>query len=153
MSRDWSLKLDEYGIGEKRYKELKWYCLQYPEYKAQAASLLGIQGHDHIAEYHNRRGKMEGTVLPTGKGSTGDPVARAAEKRERLMRDVELIDGCAEAVRGGVYRYALILNVCYGISFEKIDPSLQGSSNRESFFRARREFFFLLDQRKMELAG
>ena len=52
------------GISQDRYTELLHFCRQYPEWKAEANSLLGI-----------RAIKMDG--LPHGSGKS-DPVAAAA---------------------------------------------------------------------------
>ena len=64
------------GISADRYRELLHFCRQYPEWKTEANSLLGI-----------RAIKMDG--LPHGNG-VSDPVAMAAEKRERLMSKIEM---------------------------------------------------------------
>ena len=56
------------GISQDRYRELLHFCRQYPEWKTEANSLLGI-----------RAIKMDGQ--PHGSGKS-DPVAMAAEKRE-----------------------------------------------------------------------
>ena len=46
--RSYRIKLDEMGITRWQYEELKAFCRQYPEKKAQAAELLGV-GIDYFA--------------------------------------------------------------------------------------------------------
>ena len=59
------------GISPSRYSELLHFCRQYPEWKTEANSLLGIRA-------------LKSDGLPHGNGKS-DPVAAAAEKRERLI--------------------------------------------------------------------
>ena len=122
------------GISADRYRELLHYCRQYPEWKAEANSLLGI-----------RAIKMDGQ--PHG-STTSDPVAQAAERRERLMEKIELVDKCAREIGGGEWYAAIIQNVCIGRPYEQMDRALMPTSERNAFFKKRREFFDVLDKRK-----
>ena len=122
------------GISADRYRELLHYCRQYPEWKAEANSLLGI-----------RAIKMDGQ--PHG-STTSDPVVQAAERRERLMEKIELVDKCAREIGGGEWYAAIIQNVCIGRPYEQMDRALMPTSDRNAFFKKRREFFDVLDKRK-----
>lgn len=122
------------GISANRYRELLHYCRQYPEWKAEANSLLGI-----------RAIKMDGQ--PHG-STTSDPVVQAAERRERLMEKIELVDKCAREIGGGEWYAAIIQNVCIGRPYEQMDRALMPTSDRNAFFKKRREFFDVLDKRK-----
>ena len=124
------------GISKDRYIELLHFCRQYPEWKAEANSLLGI-----------RAIKMDG--LPHGSGKS-DPVAMAAEKRERLMVKIGLIDECARAIGAGEWYAAIIQNVCIGKSYTQMDRALMPTSDRNAFFKQRRDFFDMLDKKKDE---
>ena len=75
------------GISKDRYIELLHFCRQYPEWKIEANSLLGIRGM-----------KMDGQ--PKGTSKT-DPVATAAERRESLTRKIDLVDECAKKIKDG----------------------------------------------------
>ena len=121
------------GISQDRYQELLHFCRQYPEWKAEANSLIGI-----------RAIKMDGQ--PHGSGKS-DPVAMAAEEREKLMEKIDIVDECARAIRGGEWYAALIQNICIGRSYAQLDASIMPTSFRQAFFTARREFFDLLDKR------
>ena len=82
---------------------------------------------------------------PHGTG-VGDPTAALAEKRERFLKKVELIDSCAGAVDSGSWAKALILNTCYGQSWSMLDPVILPSSNKNTFYMRRKEFFILLNE-------
>ena len=121
------------GISQDRYQELLHFCRQYPEWKSEAASLLGI-----------RAVKMDG--LPHGSGKS-DPVAMAAERREKLMEKISIVDECARAIGEGLWYAAIIQNVCIGRSYEQMDRALMPTSDKNAYFKRRREFFELLNKR------
>ena len=131
------------GISKNRYIELLHFCRQYPEWKIEANSMLGIRGM-----------RMDGQ--PRGTSKT-DPVATAAELRESLMRKINLVEHCAKAVKGGEWYAALVQNVCIGKPYQQIDAAIMPTAYRQAFFTARREFFDLLnktkDSEKIELHG
>lgn len=120
------------GIAKDRYLELLHFCRQYPEWKLEASSLLGI-----------RAMKIDGQPRGTKKS---DPVAAAAERRERLMEKIGTVDTCAKAIDGGKWYAAIIQNVCMGKPYTMIDQALLPSSNKNAYFRKRREFFEILDK-------
>ena len=121
------------GISQDRYRELLHFCRQYPDWKTEANSLLGIKAI-----------KMDGQ--PHGSGKS-DPVALAAEKRDRLLTKIKLVDDCAKDVGEGEWYAALIQNVCIGKSYEQLDKALMPTSFRQEFFVKRRQFFELLNKR------
>ena len=121
------------GITQERYRELYYFCRQYPTWKTEANSLLGI-----------RAIKMDGQPHGTGKS---DPVAMAAERRDKLLAKIKIIDDCAKDVGNGEWYAALIQNVCIGKSYEQLDKALMPTSFRQEFFSKRRTFFELLDKR------
>ena len=121
------------GISVDTYRELLHFCRQYPEWKTEANSLLGI-----------RAIKMDGQ--PHGNG-VSDPVAMAAEKREKLMTKIEIVDDCARAIDDGEWYAAIIQNVCIGRPYEQMDRALMPTSDKNAYFRKRREFFDLLNKK------
>lgn len=120
------------GISKDRYKELLHYCRQYPEWKTEANSLLGIKAV-----------KMDGQ--PHGRGKS-DPVAMAAERRDRLLNKIQLVDDCAREIGGGEWYAAIIQNVCIGRPYEQMDRALMPTSEKNAFFKIRRMFFDLLNK-------
>ena len=85
--------------------------------------------------------------LPHGNGKS-DPVAAAAEKREKLLEKIAIVDECAKAVDGGDWYASIIQNVCIAKSYEQMDRALMPTSNKNAYFKKRAEFFKLLDERK-----
>lgn len=124
------------GISKDRYRELLHFCRQYPEWKTEANSLLGI-----------RAIKMDGQ--PHGSGKS-DPVAMAAEKREKLIEKIGIVDTCARAVDDGAWYASIIQNVCIGRSYEQMDRALMPTSDRNAYFKKRREFFEILNKAKQD---
>lgn len=124
------------GIEKDRYLELLHFCRQYPEWQMEAASLIGIQGM-----------KIDGQPRGTKKH---DPVAAAAERREQLMRKIGIVDSCARDVGNGEWYTAIIQNVCMKKPYSKIDVNLMPTSDRNTFFKRRREFFSLINEKKPE---
>ena len=127
------LETDRDHRRQDRYRELLHFCRQYPDWKTEANSLLGI-----------RAIKMDGQ--PHGNGKS-DPVAMAAEKRDRLLTKIKMVDDCAREIGGGEWYAALIQNVCIGKSYEQLDKALMPTSFRQEFFSMRRQFFELLNKR------
>ena len=122
------------GIKKERYLELLHFCRQYPDWKTEVASLVGPFGV-----------KLDG--MPHG-STPGDPVASAAERRERLIAKIDLVDRCAAAVDRGRWYAAIIQNVCMMRPYASIAPSVLPTSDRNSFFKARKAFFILLNKSK-----
>ena len=120
------------GISKDRYQELLHYCRQYPEWKTEANSLLGIKAV-----------KMDGQ--PHGSGKS-DPVAMAAERRDRLLNKIQLVDDCAREIGGGEWYAAIIQNVCIGRPYEQMDRAPMPTSEKNAFFKIRRMFFNLLNK-------
>lgn len=121
------------GIAKDRYLELLHFCRQYPEWKMEAESMLGL-----------RAMKQDGMPKGTRKN---DPVAAAAERREQLMRKIGIIDSCAKAIGNGEWYTAIIQNVCMGRPYTKIDVALMPTSHKGEYFLRRREFFELLHRK------
>lgn len=145
--RNYRINMSMWGISRWAYEELKAFCRQYPEKKAEAAALLGIRSTDHVVEYTVGDGKKRqtlGTVLPRG-NATSNPVEDTIMKRLRLLEDCDLIERVAAETNGGDWKDALILNCCHGKGYEQLDPAILPTSRRNAFFQARREFFWRLN--------
>lgn len=124
---------DKIGISKDRYLELLYFCRQYDRWKHEASAYLGIRGK-----------ALDG--MPHGAG-VGDPVAMAAERRMTITAKIDLVEQCALAVSDGQWMRALIDNVCRGKPYSMLSPICLPTSHREDFFKARREFFVLLDHK------
>ena len=72
----------------------------------------------------------------------------AAEKREKLIEKITIVDECAKAIDNGAWYASIIQNVCIGRSYEQMDRALMPTSDKNAYFKKRREFFDLLDKKK-----
>lgn len=142
------ISLDAYGIDKWAYDELRAFCRQYPDKKRKADALIGIQSHDRT-EQATYRGQTVGVCMSGGNG-VGDPTALSAERRERYLADVAIIEDAARETAGGAWYRALVKNACYGIPYECINRAIMPTSNRNAFFAARREFFYRLYVKRYE---
>ena len=122
------------GISRDRYIELLHFCRQYPEWKREANSLLGIRAIKADGMPHSSR--------------KSDPVVMAAEKREKLLEKIKTLDDCAREISGGEWHAAIIQNVCIGKAYTQMDRALMPTSDKNAFFRIRREFFEILNRKK-----
>lgn len=141
-----------WGISRYAYEELRAFCWQYPEKRKQADMLLGIGAHSAVTTLHRKIGDKEievGEVMPRG-GGKSDPTAQTAMRRDRYLRDCDLIDRVARETDGGGWENALILNCCYRVGYADIAPAILPSSHRNAFFQAKREFFFRLNEARYE---
>lgn len=128
---------ETWQIDPDRYHELRAFCRQYPKWLSEAKSALELSSP-----------RLDG--MPRGT-DVSDPTERAVEHRERLLRKIDLVEGCARDTLNGAWTKAIILNVCNSMSWEAIRdlyPESMRNSDRTKFFVARRAFFKLLDERK-----
>ncbi len=134
--KNWSRALEKYGISRNRCGELLAFCRQYPEKKRALSDLLGV-------------GAQNYSDMPHGSDVT-DTVYRSVARREWLRKDCDLIEQTAESIEGGIWRAALLTNICYNVAYEKIDSVLMPTARRESYFKARRQFLIILHEKLME---
>lgn len=161
------VKLDEWGISWEEYKELTYFALQYEQKKRDAAALLTIKLSTPTPEvyYTDRKVKLangtektvkikHGTFMPHGSGHISDPVAATAAKRDRLMKDVRMIEQAAEAAArldDGHSIYAALLRAVTtrsGVQAVMADPDKKPPCGKNEFYAARRKFFWILREMK-----
>ena len=125
--RDISLK--SYDISKYRYRELKYYCLQYPEWIAELGRCASVSA-------------INVTGMPTAH-NPGNPTEQAAIRRAELIKQCKCIEQTAIEVDGAIYPY-IIKNVTENIPYEYLGAVPCG---REYFYKKRREFFYKLSKR------
>lgn len=129
------LNLSDYGISEKRYKELKAFCEQYPDWKDEL-------------RYNTDTVKSKViTDMPLAPHGNSDATGDLACKRVDMESKVELIEKCAlEACKGEkTMAYAIIKSTCYDIPFYDIDEAY---CSKSTFFDFRRLFFSKLNEER-----
>lgn len=135
------VKLDEWNITWDEYKELDYFCRQYDRKRTEAAAMLTLR----ISTPEPVRLKDgSGVFLPHGSGGISDPVSAAAEKRDRLLRDVRLIEEAAR-LSAGEYAPYILKAVTKRCGVQRIISEGCPCSERE-FYRLRRKFFYTLKE-------
>lgn len=125
------LRLEEYGISKKRYRELKYFCLQYNEKKQKLLSFN--RGIDAVA-YNG---------MPKG-NNISDITAKKAIKMAEIEADISLIEETVKEAAPEIYRQ-LLLNVTEeNMPYEYLDAPC----GRRQFYIARRRFFYLLSEKR-----
>lgn len=143
------IKLDAWGISWEEYKELTYFCLQYEQKKRDAAALLTIKLSTPIPAIYHKAGKEYGTFLPHGSGRTSDPVAATAAKRDRVLRDVRMIEQAAKAACDGEGEglYPALLKAVTtktGVQAVYANPDTRPPCNDKKFYSLRRKFYWIL---------
>ena len=146
------LRLDKYGVSKHRYRELKYFCLQYNEWK-------------DLLKYNTNNLKSSNVDgMPRGNG-TGDSTQSIATKRTELSSNCKLIEQTmVEAIttlkKGNtscllydgdyqdIYDHMLKAVVNDDITYTYLDQVMNIPIGRASFYKLRRYFFFLLDKAK-----
>jgi len=149
------IKLDDWGISWEEYKELTYFCLQYEQKKRDAAALLTIRLSTPVPETYRRGGKEYGTFMPRGSGRISDPVAATAAKRDRLLRDVHMIEQAVAAACDGAGEgmYSALLKAVTtrsGVQAVYANPDTRPPRNEKQFYQLRRRFFWILREMRNE---
>lgn len=128
------LKLKDYGISEKRYKELCGFCEQYPEWK------------DELKYKKDTLKSKQITDMPLS-----TEVSNATEslivKREYLRKKCELIEQTAKEADAELSQY-IIKSVCYNEPYWYLRDIMGIPCNQTDFYAARKNFFYILNKNK-----
>ena len=136
------IKLDEWDISFDEYKELSYFCRQYTRKKAESAALLTLRV-STPQPVIDGQGRAE--FMPHGSGGVSDPVAAAAEKRERLLRDVRMIERAAKLAGAEMAPYILrAVTTRDGVQRVLMDCPC----GKNQFYAMRRRFFYILRELK-----
>lgn len=155
------VEVDAWGVTWEEYKELTYFCLQYEQKKRDAAALLTIRVSTPVPEkYYTERtitlasGKetkvkvLHGVYMPHGSGQTSDPVAATAAKRDRLLKDVRMIEQAAHiaVMDTKIADRHLIKAVTKrgGVQAVYANPNDRPTVGERQFHEIRRKFFWIL---------
>lgn len=123
------MKLSDYNISRAKYNELKYFCMQYKEKKAEIHNSYGL-------------GAVTNDGMPKG-NLPGNSVERVAIRNAMLEADVELIEQTAIEADAEIYQW-LLKSITEGVPYEYMDVPL----SRTKFYDSRRYFFYLLSQKR-----
>jgi hypothetical protein len=130
-----NLKLDDYGISNKRYKELCGFCEQYGEWR------------DELKYKKDTVKSKVITDMPLPPSRTGNPQEDLAIRRTELEEKCKLIEQTAIQADSYLYPY-IIKSVTEEVPCWYLEEIMGMARCRKDFYAARRYFFFLLDKNK-----
>lgn len=119
------------GISRDRYRELLYFCRQYPEWIRQCAEKLGVSAQQYKQQPH-------------GAGTVSDPTLRQVIAREIYWRKVGMVDAAADKA-APEWKNVLITNVCYAVALSCIDTGVMPTTHIHDYFVAKKRFFIALD--------
>lgn len=130
LTREWKLILENEGITEKRYLQLKWLARQYGELKQMEARF--------------RRGEVDRTASSGVWNGASDPTGNAGTRlaSSPYAWKISAIEQSAIAADPTLAPW-ILKNVADNIRLEYLDVPC----GRNQFFAARRRFFVELDCR------
>lgn len=129
------LKLEKYGISNKRYKELCGFCEQYPEWI------------DELKYKKDTVKSFGATDVPISSSGTSDQTAMLAVRRVELQKKCDLIMDTAKQASEDLYQY-IIKSVCYEEPYWYLRDIMGMPCSQRTFYDYRRYFFYLLDKKK-----
>ena len=124
------IQLKKYNISPARYRELKYFCLQYEEWKAILNSDASALKAVHISD------------MP-GAHEISDSTVAIALKRAEVSEKCSLVEQSAIEAAPEIYEY-IIKNVTQGILYEYMSVPC----GRRQFYTARRKFFYILSKKR-----
>lgn len=137
MSNRKDLKLDKYEISPRAYRELYYFCLQYGEMREKLKNIYtSVQNIKISTQPH-------GTDL-------SDETPKRAIAASKLRRNIEMIERSARLADDEIDGY-LLKNVTEEMSYTYLRNSLGMPCGRTKFYRARRKFFYLLDNERKKI--
>lgn len=120
---------NKYWISKHRQYELKHFCLQYPTWKQEYATLSYIS--PSVA------GRIRSSNTPA------DPTGNFVVKRSYYKERIELIEKVAMETDAVLGHYILVA-VTEGLSYNHLKSRLKIPCGRDTYYACYRRFFWLL---------
>lgn len=129
------IKLDKYGINKYRYRELKAFCEQYPDWKDEINNHAYVQGVSYDKE-------------STGNtNAISDRTGKDAMRLLRYEKNCQMIEKVAKEADSEIWEY-LIKAICYDLPLRYLISVDNMHLEKSAFYERRRFFFYLLDKEK-----
>lgn len=125
---------NEYYISKYRYLELKYFCLQYDDWKKEYDSTL----------YFSSQNFPGVKIRNTFSDSTGN----IAVRRSYLAEKLKLVEQTAIETDEELFPY-LILSVTKGLTYNELYLMRNMPCGRTRYYKLYRKFFYLLSQKKL----
>lgn len=126
-------KKNKYWISKHRQYELKYFCLQYPEWKKKYAASGGLC-----------TSKM---VEPRLRTQTSSATEMEAINKAILSDKIGLVEETAKTVDGLLSDY-ILKGVTEGLSYSKLKIKYDIPCNKDTYYERYRRFFWMLDKIK-----
>lgn len=121
-----------YYVEKNRYLELKYFCLQYPSWKAAYASFDSLVQGSTEAEGHMQK-------------EFQDPVGNAVLQREFYCDRIAMLEQVAYETDPVIGDY-ILKGVTLGLSYEILNAAKRVPCCRQVYYELYRRFFWLLDK-------
>lgn len=128
-------KKNEYYISKQRYYELKYFCLQYSEWKKAMLSLETLNFGGCIPEFI------------TSKNHKSSPVERIVIAREYYQNKIDMVDECAKLADDEIFEF-IILGVTKELSCTTLINSYDMPCGKDKYYKAYRKFFWYLSTKR-----
>ena len=129
-------KKNKYYLPKNRFLELKYFCLQYPDWK-------------EAYQYYN-----EGIVPRTArielffrKTTQNDQTSDMAILLNEYMENIKLIDEVAEETEPEL-KFWLIKGITGGLPYYQLKTAYEIPCGKDMYYDRYRKFFWLLDKRR-----
>lgn len=126
-------KKNKYWIPKYRFLELKYFCLQYPEWKREYAILLGLSASSATNSEIKTQQEFQ------------DPTGNLAIRLSVLNSKISLVGKIAKMSDPEIGDYVL-LAVTRGLSFVKLKTLYEIPCERDMYYDRYRRFFWLMDR-------
>ena len=128
MNRAELSKKNKYYISKYRYYELKYFCLQYFDYKRKSKSFDGYT-------------KTNTNCIHTCEIS--NPTERCVESRENYIFKMQLIEHAA-AMTDPILKDYILIGVTSNLSYEKLKARTNIPSSKGLYYELYHKFFYML---------
>ena len=122
-----------YWIPKYRFFELKYFCLQYPEWKKEYSNLLGVPGLSSIDSFKPR---LE---------YTDDKTSSVAIKRLYFSERISMVEKAVLDADESIYKY-LLRGITEGVSYTYLKTYCNIPCSKDFYYDRYRRFFWLLNR-------
>ena len=122
-------KKNKYYISKYRFLELKYFCLQYPEFKSKYEAVTYYPSYKLNYEVHTHH--------------TIDHIFNIVEEREQFRKKMDIIEQSCIAADPDIYPW-ILKSVTQGISFQNLWDI---PCCKDTFYDRYHKFFWLLSQK------
>lgn len=123
---------NRYWIPKNRHYELKYFCLQYSEWKKLYSEISVLKTTSY-------------TSIPCGNNQVGNPTLRIVEQRQLYLERIKLIEETAEKTDPDLSVY-ILKGITEGLSYDSLRAKFNIPCSKDTYYDRYRRFFWLLDK-------